>query len=498
MTTSKMILIAFALLVLVEMAHAHGNMISPPPRSAHNQKFDSRNKCGCASTPEGCYSNASAPGDYCGLGCIGEACLYYQIGCFQSCPSCSYTGKTLYPVPEDLKKAGNCPVPPAPTLGGGIPEEEHKLRTYNIDNLSKRGDWTRWNPWRSPGTAGKGNPKFQPCGVNSGSKPTFPDPPAAGQKQFANGTDLPPTRITTKWKIGSIVDAEWSIYANHGGGYSYRLCKKEKGKEVTEECFQQTPLNFASNFTTIKYYDGSRKPFDIKATTTDVGTWPKASQWRKNPIPMCNCDMGVGCNEKSVGSIDYQKLPSHTIEMIENEFARVKTQSNNKNSNDKQDDGKHCIAVKEDQCGDITGKNTCMSCSPNSAYDCEKCCPGLKRVSADGYTWCEKGKPSGGKCSEANPEGCFFLPYNKTYLSPQQKTPLCDTGLMFPTSWDDGYGNGYGDSGYQGYGSFMFSMTDKLQIPNNIVEGEYSLSWRWDCEQTPQVWNSCADITIEE
>ena len=112
-------------------------------------------------------------------------------------------------------------------------------------------DWTRKHPWRSPGTAGKGNPKFQPCGVNSGSKPTFPDPPAAGQKQFANGTDLPPTRITTKWKIGSIVDAGWSIYANHGGGYSYRLCKKEKGKEVTEECFQQTQLNFASNFTTI-------------------------------------------------------------------------------------------------------------------------------------------------------------------------------------------------------------------------------------------------------
>ena len=62
-----------------------------------------------------------------------------------------------------------------------------------------------------------------------------------------------------------------------------------------------------------------------------------------------------------------------------------------------------------------------MSCSPNSAYDCEKCCPGLKRVSADGYTWCEKGKPSGGKCSEANPEGCFFLPYNKTYLSPERR-----------------------------------------------------------------------------
>ena len=40
---------------------------------------------------------------------------------------------------------------------------------------------------------------------------------------------------------------------------------------MTEECFQQTPLNFANDFTTIKYYDGTREPFDIKATTTDLG-----------------------------------------------------------------------------------------------------------------------------------------------------------------------------------------------------------------------------------
>ena len=120
--------------MIVVGVESHGSMIYPPPRSAHGQKFDDRNKCGCASTPKGCYSNASAPGDYCGLGCIGEACLYYQIGCYQSCPECSYEGKTLYPVPEDLKKAGNCPVPPAPTLGGGSKEREHALRTYNIDN----------------------------------------------------------------------------------------------------------------------------------------------------------------------------------------------------------------------------------------------------------------------------------------------------------------------------------------------------------------------------
>ena len=472
--------------MVVVGVESHGSMIYPPPRSAHGQKFDGRNKCGCASTPEGCYSNASAPGYYCGLGCIGEACLYYQIGCYQSCPECSYEGKTLYPVPEDLKKAGNCPVPPAPTLGGGSKEKEHALRTYNIDNLSKRGDWTRWNPWRSPGTAGRGNPKFQPCGVNSGSNPSFPDPPAHGQPQFANGTDLPATSTTT-WKLGSVVDAEWSIYANHGGGYSYRLCKKSEGKGVTEECFQQTPLNFANDVTTIKYYDGTREPFDIKATTTDIGTWPKGSQWRKNPIPMCNCDIGVGCSNEGKASAS-KSLPGHAVEMIENEFM-------------KDIQGKHCTSVKRSQCGDITGQNTCLSCSPYSAYDCEQCCPGLERVSKAGYSWCVKkgSKPSGGgKCSDTNPRGCYFLPYNKTYLNKGQKTPLCETGLMFPSAWDDGYGNGYGEGGYEGYGSFMFTLTDKLQVPNNIEAGNYSLSWRWDCEQTPQVWNSCADVVIEE
>lgn len=179
----KLLIVAAAVvLAVVPIAvDAHGSMITPRPRSSHDQVLDSRNKCGCEDTPEGCYSNATSPGAYCGVGCIGSACLYYQIGCFQSCPVCSYTGKSLYPVAADLAKAGNCPTPPAPTLGGGDAAAEHALRTYNIDGASQLGDWTRWNPWRSPGTAGKGNSKFQPCGVNSGSGVAFPDPPAAGQ-----------------------------------------------------------------------------------------------------------------------------------------------------------------------------------------------------------------------------------------------------------------------------------------------------------------------------
>jgi len=37
---------------------------------------------------------------------------------------------------------------------------------------------------------------------------------------------------------------------------------------------------------------------------------------------------------------------------------------------------------------------------------------------------------------------------------------------------------------------------DKVRVPADTPPGEYVLGWRWDCEQTAQVWQSCADITI--
>ena len=41
-----------------------------------------------------------------------------------------------------------------------------------------------------------------------------------------------------------------------------------------------------------------------------------------------------------------------------------------------------------------------------------------------------------------------------------------------------------------------YSIEDTVQVPADIEAGEYVLSWRWDCEHSSQVWNSCADITI--
>lgn len=300
--------------------------------------------------------------------------------------------------------------------------------------------------------------------------------------QFANGTDLPPLPKSSQtiWRAGSTVEASWAIYANHGGGYSYRICKKVAGQAETEACYQRTPLKFASNTTKIVYADNSRPPLTIPATTTDVGTYPPGSQWRKNPIPMCNCDIGVGCGQKEAEGAGTVALIASESPAATSSVDFFSTLSG----------GKTCKSVPKSQCGHTTGTNTCLACGADSSYDCEVCCPGLQKIEKGGYSWCQASQPGPSKqCSKENPSACFGIPYSKSYLSPGQSTPRCPTGLMFPSLWDDGYGQGH-------EGEFMFSMIDELLVPTNVEPGEYSLSWRWDCEQTPQVWNSCADVTI--
>jgi len=43
---------------------------------------------------------------------------------------------------------------------------------------------------------------------------------------------------------------------------------------------------------------------------------------------------------------------------------------------------------------------------------------------------------------------------------------------------------------------FAISVVDVLRIPLDTPPGEYVLGWRWDVEETAQVWSSCSDVTI--
>jgi predicted carbohydrate-binding protein with CBM5 and CBM33 domain len=39
-------------------------------------------------------------------------------------------------------------------------------------------------------------------------------------------------------------------------------------------------------------------------------------------------------------------------------------------------------------------------------------------------------------------------------------------------------------------------ISDEVVVPKDISPGQYVVSWRWDCEETAQVWASCGDVNI--
>lgn len=41
-------------------------------------------------------------------------------------------------------------------------------------------------------------------------------------------------------------------------------------------------------------------------------------------------------------------------------------------------------------------------------------------------------------------------------------------------------------------------IVDRVKIPATLPPGDYVLGWRWDCEETAQIWSNCADVTIQK
>ena len=41
-----------------------------------------------------------------------------------------------------------------------------------------------------------------------------------------------------------------------------------------------------------------------------------------------------------------------------------------------------------------------------------------------------------------------------------------------------------------------WGIKDLVQVPQSLEPGRYVLSFRWDTQNTPQVWNTCANIEI--
>jgi len=175
----------------------------------------------------------------------------------------------------ELADAGSCTTKPGPQRT--IPDDMLSS-PVGYKPIEQPGSVT---PWEAPGSS----MPLSPCGSSLGQ--------LSPQK---DGRDLPKSEGNEVWAVGTVQSVGWSLWANHGGGYAWRLCPASE--ELTEECFQKTPLDFADEHSILEWVNGTQVP--IPAKTTSTGTVPMGSQWRRNPIPStefcglapCQCPPG--------------------------------------------------------------------------------------------------------------------------------------------------------------------------------------------------------------
>jgi len=142
------------------------------------------------------------------------------------------------------------------------------------------------SPWCAPGIA----PSFGGgCGLFRGDPVdcSIEDCTSKPRKVFSQGSsalDIEfPDAATTEWDLGSVQDVAWVSKGGHRGGYTYRLCKMpEEGKTgITEECFVQNVLEFATPFTMIRDVEQPGEAWrKVPQEDLSEGTYPAGSAWR--------------------------------------------------------------------------------------------------------------------------------------------------------------------------------------------------------------------------
>jgi len=317
-----------------------------------------------------------------------------------------------------------CVIPGEPTL-------DPMFRTFNLGVNDGPLDWSRKMPWRAPGSAPV---KGSGCGLAGGNSVRLFNggfaPP--GYAQGADGLTLPEQKPQV-WKRGAIEEVAWGLTVNHGGGYSYRLCKRSATGEVDEACFQKNSLRFAGDKQWLQYgqFSPTRPRYEIPLFKTSNGTSPVGSEWARLPVPACKiCDTLTMCGqEMSPNMTDASgKLP--------------------------------------------TGETFYGGQKWIDQIECSSLCTGATPVPEHAppptNNDTEYGLSDGLLCPPGETEYEEVLPGVSGFLA----------NHSFPERSIVG-----------------FSIVDKIIVPD-LEDGTYLLSWRWDCESTYQVWENCADIQI--
>lgn len=161
------------------------------------------------------------------------------------------------------------------------------------NNGSRKPNPFKHNPWRAPGRA----PVYSPCGIaggvyrGPGGHPGNGGFAPAGVPLGFDGRNLS-MNTPIEWEAGSKQEVAAAVNANHGGGYSYRLCRKIAGQEVTEECFKQGHLKFSGNKQWLQWGTDKKSRVEVDALRAEEGTYPEGSQWTRFPIPACGAAWG--------------------------------------------------------------------------------------------------------------------------------------------------------------------------------------------------------------
>ena len=140
-------------------------------------------------------------------------------------------------------------------------------------------------PWAAPGRApslGGG------CGLFRGPVMSCKEydckaKPRPVFHQGASALDIEfPDAATTEWMVGGRHEVAWSTKGRHRGGYTYRLCKipKEGKKGLTEECFAENVLEFATNYTMVRDVTKPGTWEKVEQKDLTEGTYPAGSAWR--------------------------------------------------------------------------------------------------------------------------------------------------------------------------------------------------------------------------
>merc|ERR1740117_444564 len=316
---------AFVLALLPALALAHSAMTHPEPRNA----IDSEMKPWGGGVPHPLPfepwcpipSHAAAGKDDRNLtGSNGQACFWFSNGCGIGCNECD--GSTRGPVPSFKCTEETCtytgkpiefgPKAPVCTVSEGSMNAtmcDPKARTVNTAaECGSAEDFFYFSPWRAPGFA----PVIDSCGSAGGR---IPGQGAGGfGASFVNTTNaklgdlgsqsLPARDTGVEWTAGEVYEVAWTLQANHGGGYSYRLCPADHTEwKLDEDCLNAHPLVMVGQ-SALRWggVGGRVLPFD--AVTVKEGT--KAGvQWRKNPVPRAwkgkNNTWGEGSNHEQTG-----------------------------------------------------------------------------------------------------------------------------------------------------------------------------------------------------